>query len=203
MCNLVIGWPEVGWQMTRPATSDTVQGTVGLRLDPIPTMAHDDRYTTRVFRDRAQLTAEVAGHLDAVIVLGGPSTDVLRVALAVTAFVAAAYREGIPVGALECGQMVLMSAGIIADQRVTGFRMVRPFLARLGTFVDKPVVVDGNLITARDSDATPQFVRALARRFQPDWQDPTVDRLAGKRILIVAGQDFEDVELCVPAMAFD
>jgi putative intracellular protease/amidase len=199
VCNLVIGWPDVGWKMTRPATSDTVQGTFGLRLDPIPTMAHGDRYTTLVFRDQAQLTEESVDELDALIVLGGHSADVLRVAPAVTGFVADAWERGVLVGALECGQMVLMSAGIIDGQRVTGYRVVRPFLSRLGTFVDEPVVVDGNLITGRDSDATPSFVRALARYFQPDWEDPTVDLLAGKRIVIVAGQDFEDVELCVPA----
>ena len=189
--------------MTRPATSDTVQGTFGLRLDPIPTMAHGDRYTSLVFRDQGQLTAESVGELDALIVLGGHSADVLRVDPAVTGFVADAWQRGVLVGALECGQMVLMSAGIIDGQRVTGYRVVRPFLSRLGSFVDAPVVVDGNLITARDSDATPRFVRALARYFQPDWEDPTVDLLAGKRIVMVAGQDFEDVELCVPAMEFD
>ena len=203
VCNLVIGWPEVGWKMTRPATSDTVQGTFGLRLDPIPTMAHGDRYTTLVFRDQSQLTAAFVGELDALIVLGGHSADVLRVDPAVTGFVADAWQRGVLVGALECGQMVLMSAGIIDGQRVTGYRVVRPFLSRLGSFVDAPVVVDGNLITGRDSDATPRFVRALARYFQPDWEDPTVDLLAGKRIVMVAGQDFEDVELCVPAMEFD
>ena len=154
MCNLVIGWPEVGWKMTRPATSDTVQGTFGLRLDPIPTMAHGDRYTSLVFRDQAQLTAEAVGELDALIVLGGHSADVLRVDPAVTGFVADAWQRGVLVGALECGQMVLMSAGIIDGQRVTGYRVVRPFLSRLGSFVDEPVVVDGNLITGRDSDAT-------------------------------------------------
>ena len=189
--------------MTRPATSDTVQGTFGLRHDPIPTMAHGDRYTSIVFREEAQLTAEAVGELDALIVLGGHSADVLRVAPAVTGFVADAWERGVLVGALECGQMVLMSAGIIDGQRVTGYRVVRPFLSRLGTFVDEPVVVDGNLITGRDSDATPSFVRALARCFQPDWEDPTAGLLAGKRIVIVAGQDFEDVELCVPAMEFD
>ena len=161
--------------MTRPANSDTVQGTFGLRLDPIPTMAHGDRYTSLVFRDQAQLTAAAVGDLDALIVLGGHSADVLRVDPAVTGFVADAWQRGVLVGALECGQMVLISAGVI----------------------------DGHLITGRDSDATPSFVRALARCFQPDWEDPTVDLLAGKRIVIVAGQDFEDVELCVPAMEFD
>ena len=203
VCNLVIGWPEVGWKMTRPATSDTVQGTFGLRLDPIPTMARGDRYTSLVFRDQGQLTAESVGELDALIVLGGHSADVLRVDPAVTGFVADAWQRGVLVGAPECAQMVLMSAGVIDGQRVTGYRVVRAFLSRLGTFVDEPVVVDGNLITGRDSDATPRFVRALARYFQPDWEDPTVDLLAGKRIVMVAGQDFEDVELCVPAMEFD
>ena len=46
-------------------------------------------------------------------------------------------------------------------------------------------------------------MRALARHFQPSWDDPAEGLLNGKRILIVAGQDFEDVELCVPAMEFD
>ena len=177
--NLVIGWPEVGWKMTRPAVSDTVQGTFGLRLDPIPTMAPGDRYTSRVFRNQSQLTPAAAEDLDALIVLGGHSADVLRVDPAVTGFVSAAWNDGVLVGALECGQMVLMSTGVISGQRVTGYRVVRPFLSRLGSFVDAPVVVDGNLITARDSDATPEFVRALARWFQPDREDPTADLLAG------------------------
>ena len=130
VCNLVIGWPEVGWKMTRPATSDTVQGTFGLRLDPIPTMAHGDRYTTLVFRDQAQLSADFVGELDTLIVLGGHSADVLRVDPAVTGFVSSAYRDGVLVGALECGQMVLMSAGVIDGQQVTGYRVVP--LADLG-----------------------------------------------------------------------
>ena len=63
MRNLVIGWPEVGWKMTPAATSDTVQGTFGRRHDPIPTMAHGDRYTSLGFRDQSELTAEAVGEL--------------------------------------------------------------------------------------------------------------------------------------------
>ena len=200
VCNLVIRWPEWAGKMSRPATSDTVQGTFGLRLDPIPTMAHGDRYTTLVFRDQSQLTAACVGEQDALIVLGGHSADVLRVDPAVTGFVGRCLAAGRAGRRLECGQMVLMSAGIIDGQRVTGYRVVRPFLSRLGSFVDAPVVVDGNLITARDSDATPRFVRALARYFQPDWEDPTVDLLAGKRIVIVAVRVPDDVPEFVDAI---
>ena len=141
VCNLVIGWPEVGWKMTRPATSDTVQGTFGLRLDPIPTMAHGDRYTTLVFRDQAQLSADFVGELDTLIVLGGHSADVLRVDPAVTGFVSSAYRDGVLVGALECGQMVLMSAGVIDGQQVTGYRVVP--LADLGLDDFDAVMIPG------------------------------------------------------------
>ena len=87
-----------------------MQGTFGLRLDPIPTMAHSDRYTSLVFREQAQLTAEAVEELDALTVLGGHSADVLRVDPAVTGFVADAWQRG-----------------------------VRPFLSRIGTF-PSPVV---------------------------------------------------------------
>ncbi len=87
-----------------------------------------------VFREQAQLTAEAVEELDALTVLGGHSADVLRVDPAMTGFVADAWQRGVLIGALECGQMVLMSAGIIDGQRV-----VRPFLSRLGTF-PSPVV---------------------------------------------------------------
>ena len=141
VCNLVIGWPEVGWKMTRPATSDAVQGTFGLRLDPIPTMAHGDRYTTLVFRDQAQLSADFVGELDTLVVLGGHSADVLRVDPAVTGFVSSAYRDGVLVGALECGQMVLMSAGVIDGQQVTGYPVVP--LADLGLDDFDAVMIPG------------------------------------------------------------
>ena len=77
---------------------------------------------------------------------------------------------------------------------------MRAFLSRLGSFEGAPVVVDGNLITGGDSDATPLFVRALARCFQPDWEDPTADLLAGKRIVIVAVRVPDDVPEFVDAI---
>ena len=201
--NLVIGWSQVGWKMTRPATSNVVQGMFGIRLDPIPTMVEGDRYRSRVFRDSNDLNKDILEEFDALIVLGGHSADVLRVEPKVTDLINAAWQKGILVGALECGQMVLMSAKILDGLRVTGYRVVRPFLERMCNFVDKPVVQDKNLITARDSNATPEFVRMIAKYFDPSWCDPVTATLLGKRIVIVAGQDFEDVELCVPAMEFD
>ena len=108
-----------------------------------------------------------------------------------------------PLAALQRAHHHAAQPGRRHERGDRGIDVVRPFLSRLGSYQDRPVVMDGNLITARDSDATPEFVRALARHFQPSWDDPTEELLRDKRILIVAGQDFEDVELCVPAMEFD
>ena len=198
--NLVIGWPGVAWKFTRPATSDVVTGTFGLRLDPIPTMKPGERYTSLTLRDSASLTAEMATEFDGVIVLGGHSADVLRADKVVTEFVCSAYDNGAVVGALECGQMVLMSAGLCHGKNLTGYKVIQPFLNRLGNFQDVPVVRDGRFVTARDSDACAEFVRELSAIFNPSYEDDKQNVLEGYRILIVAGQDFEDVELCVPAM---
>ena len=198
--NLVIGWPSVAWKFTRPSTSDVVTGTFGLPLDPIPTMLPGERYTSLTLQDPASLTAEMATEFDGLIVLGGHSADVLRADKAVTAFVGSAYENGAVVGALECGQMVLMSAGLCNGKNLTGYKVIQPFLKRLGNFQDVPVVRDGQLLTARDSDACAEFVRELSRIFDPGYKDGKQNVLEGHRVLIVAGQDFEDVELCVPAM---
>ncbi len=198
--NLVIGWPGVAWKFTRPATSDVVTGTFGLPLDPIPTMLPGERYTSFTVQDPAGLTADMATEFDGLIVLGGHSADVLRADEAVRAFVCSAYENGAVVGALECGQMVLMSAGLCNGKNLTGYKVIQPFLKRLGNFQDVPVVRDGQLLTARDSDASAEFVREISRIFDPDYEDDKQKVLEGHRILIVAGQDFEDVELCVPAM---
>tara|TARA_B100001123_G_scaffold448035_1_gene607562 strand:- start:2844 stop:4103 length:1260 start_codon:yes stop_codon:yes gene_type:complete len=198
--NLVIGWPSVAWKFTRPATSDVVTGTFGLRLDPIPTMVPGERYTSHTLRDPASLTTEMASEFDGLIVLGGHSADVLRADKAVTEFVCSAYDNGAVIGALECGQMVLMSAGLCNGKNLTGYKVIQPFLERLGNFQDVPVVRDGQLLTARDSDACAEFVREFSTIFNPSYKDELQNVLEGRRILIVAGQDFEDVELCVPAM---
>ena len=86
----------MGWQMTHPTTSDIVQGTFGLRLDPIPTVTHGDRYTSLVFGDQSQLTGESVGELDARVALGGHSADVLCIDPAVTGFVVNAQRAARP-----------------------------------------------------------------------------------------------------------
>ena len=199
---LVISWPEASWKWSRPHMNDGTRGTFGLPLNPVPTMAPGERYNYKTFTSRDELQPSKAREYDAVVVLGGHSADVIRTETPVTQFVKEAFDNGAVVAGLECGPMVLMSAGIVHGQNVTGYKVIKTFLGELGTYHDVPVVRDGNLITARDSDATAEFTRELCRAFDPHFPLYNQDVLKGKRIVIIAGQDFEDVELCVPAMEF-
>jgi protease I len=75
-------------------------------------------------------------------------------------------------------------------------------IRKIGTFVKAPVVMDNKIITARDTVDTPAFVRALCKAFDPNFEDPRKGAMAGKRVLVIAGEDFEDIELAVPVMEY-
>ncbi len=95
-----------------------------------------------------------------------------------------------------------MSAQLLQGKWATGSVVVSPLIERIGTFEDAPVVIDGTLLTARDTMDTPRFVRKLCTYFDPQFVDEREGILRGKRVVIVAGEDFEDVELVVPVLEF-
>jgi putative intracellular protease/amidase len=75
-------------------------------------------------------------------------------------------------------------------------------LKKIAKFEDSPVVVDGKLVTARDSVDSPAFLRAVCKVFDPQFEDHRQGILAGKKMLVIAGEDFEDIELAVPVMEY-
>jgi len=87
-------------------------------------------------------------------------------------------------------------------KRSTGNRVVSFMLEKIGSFIDVSVVRDGQVITARNTVDTPSFLRELCKAFDPDFVPKREGILAGKKALIIAGEDFEDVELAVPVMEF-
>jgi protease I len=74
------------------------------------------------------------------------------------------------VAAVCHGPQLLISADVVRGRTVTSWPSVAVDLKNAGAnFVDKPVVVDGNLITSRKPDDLPQFSAAI------------IDALLGKR----------------------
>ena len=139
---------------------------------------------------------------DAIIILGGWSGDIMYADDVAISFLKAVVDRGIPVAAIGEGILPLIKLGVVNGRNVTGNRIVDYILKQIANFRNKPVVVDGNLITGRDTVDTPAVLRALCKVFDPNFKDTHKDLLKGKRVLAMVADDFEDVELCVPVLEF-
>jgi len=112
----------------------------------------------------ADLSAEEAAAqaFDAVIVPGGYAPDLLRRDPAVIELVKRADRRGAILGAICHAGWVLCSAGVLRGRTVTCFSAIKDDVINAGaTYVDREVVRDGTLITARKPDDLPAFMRAI------------------------------------------
>lgn len=104
---------------------------------------------------------------DGVVIPGGYAPDILRRHEDINSFVAQAYRSGKVVACICHGGWVLVSAGILKGRTVTGFRAIKDDLINAGAkYLDKEVVVDGNLITSRSPYDLPAFCKEIIKRLK-------------------------------------
>ena len=123
---------------------------------PIPVMAEGNRYTVGSIEELK------ADEVDCLLFPGGYSPDVLRLHEATLALIRECHRRSKLVTAICHGPWVLVSAGIVAGKRVTGYVAVRDDLINAGAkFVDVPAVRDGNVITGRVPDDLPEFCQEI------------------------------------------
>lgn len=102
-----------------------------------------------------------------VVVPGGYAPDILRRYKEVNNFVREMYKKNKLVAAICHGGWVLVSAGIVKGKKVTGFYAIKDDLVNAGgKFIDKEVVVDGNLITSRKPFDLPAFCREILRKIK-------------------------------------
>lgn len=104
---------------------------------------------------------------DAVVIPGGYAPDILRRYAEVNNFVRDMYEKKKIVAAICHAGWVLVSAGILKGKEVTGFSAIKDDLISAGAhFVDKEVVVDGNLITSRNPYDLPAFCTAIIKKLK-------------------------------------
>lgn len=188
---ILVDW--ILWKNTRPAISGKgVEGQWGLHVDPIPTVAFDKAEHFQ------SLKKADPSNYDAIVILGNHSADIMLSEPEVWEFVAKANAAGALMGAIGEGTMPYIHTGIVNQKQVTGSRLVKFMLERVAAFRDEPVIIDQNLITARNTEDTPAFVRALAQYFDPNFADPREHSMNGVRALMICGEDYEDIEMCVP-----
>jgi len=105
--------------------------------------------------------------LDAVIVPGGFAPDRLRRHKAVLDLVRGVFAQGGIVAAICHAGWVPISAGILKGKRATCFSAIKDDLINAGaTYVDEPVVVDGNLITSRTPADLPHWLPAIIKALE-------------------------------------
>src|SRR4051812_3401046 len=100
----------------------------------------------------------------AIVITGGQAPDRLRMRHAILDLVRAALQSGTPVAAMGHGAQVLISAQALAGRTVTCWPSIAIDVKNAGAlYVDRPVVEDGGLITARKVDDAAAFAAAIVR----------------------------------------
>ncbi|WNB84536.1 type 1 glutamine amidotransferase domain-containing protein [Cellulomonas sp. ATA003] len=128
---------------------------------------------TRVGVDRT-ISETDPGEYDGLLVPGGfIGPDLLRQSAEVRAFVRAFVASGRPVVTLCHGPWVLASAGALAGRTLTSWPGIRDDVVNAGaTWLDRPVVRDGNLTTSRGPQDMAAFVPAMLDAFTPSSPQP-------------------------------
>ena len=102
-----------------------------------------------------------ADDFSGVIIPGGFAPDILRRYKQVNNFVNKLYKQGKLVASICHGGWVLVSADILKNKKATSFYAIKDDLVNAGAkFIDKEVVVDGNLITSRNPYDLSAFCKA-------------------------------------------
>lgn len=106
-----------------------------------------------------------ASDYDLVILPGGfEAPDRLRVRKEVLAFVREMYESGKIVAAICHGAWLCVSAGILKGKKATGYISIADDIKNAGaTYLEEPVVVDGNLVTAPHYRNNGDFMKAVLK----------------------------------------
>ena len=101
---------------------------------------------------------------DGVVVPGGYAPDHLRRSPEILALVAAMNSKGKLVAMICHAGWVGISAGIVRGRTLTSTATIRDDLVNAGAvWVDRPVVVDGNLVTSRSPADLQDFMPAVLK----------------------------------------
>lgn len=122
---------------------------------------HGKRGQITVTTERAATDLDPA-RVTALVIPGGYSPDHLRTDDSTVGFVRRFCMTGKVVAAICHGPQLLIEADVVRGRTLTSWPSIRTDLENAGArWVDREVVVDGNLITARKPDDLDAFCRTL------------------------------------------
>ena len=138
---------------------------ISLKPGQIQAFKHHDK-SIKVDVDRT-LDDVSADQYDAVLLPGGAlNADTLRVVPKVQSFLQQMAREGKPMAVICHAPWELVSAGLAQGRTMTSYHTIQDDIRNAGaTWVDREVVVDGNLISSRQPSDLPAFNREMLQLF--------------------------------------
>ena len=109
------------------------------------------------------LSAADPNRYDALLLPGGVmNPDKLRTVPEAVQFVRRFFEEGKPVAAICHGPWMLVEANVVRGHTLTSWPSVKTDIRNAGgNWVDREVVLDGNLVTSRRPDDIPAFNRRM------------------------------------------
>lgn len=149
------------WAAVRDAGLDPV--LVSLEAGDVQTFDHLD--TSETFPVDEVVASVTPDDFVALVLPGGVANpDALRMDATAVAFVKAFLATGKPVASICHAAWVLVEADAVKGRTLTSWPSVRTDVRNAGgTWVDREVVVDGNLVTSRKPDDLPAFCHALLK----------------------------------------
>lgn len=99
---------------------------------------------------------------DALFIPGGHSPDALRADESMVRFTRAFAKK--PIFAICHGPQLLLTAELVRDRTMTAWKTIQVDLVNAGAKVrDQEVVVDGTLVTSRQPEDIPAFIKACLK----------------------------------------
>jgi protease I len=104
---------------------------------------------------------------DALLIPGGYSPDKLRVDETAVQFVRDFVNSGKPVLAICHAPQLLITAQVLKGRKVTGWKSIVQDIKNAGAeFLDQEVVEDGNIISSRQPDDLPAFIKTSLKKLK-------------------------------------
>lgn len=132
---------------------------IGLQLGPVAGKKGGSVDADITFAD---LGPDGIEQFDLLVIPGGGSPENLRIDDGAVAFTRAFVESGKPVASICHGAQLLISAGVLRGRTTTCLNKIRDDVINAGAhYVDRDLVIDGNLISSRTPADLPVFNRAV------------------------------------------
>ncbi len=104
------------------------------------------------------------GNYDGLVIPGGRAPEFIRTYPELEKIVRYFFDENKPIAAICHGPLVLTAYGLVKGREMTSYVAVKPDVERAGAkYLDKEVVVDGNLVTSRAWPDLPVFMKEFIK----------------------------------------